>query len=65
MRLLFLLAAGLYVANRLEVRAKSKREAKLAEDRSRAEEILVDETLDESFPASDPPSFSPPHQYHH
>ena len=68
MRFLMLLAAGLYVANRMEKKLLSKKQSKqealhLKELRDQ-QETLMDETLDESFPASDPPSFSPPN-YHH
>lgn len=64
MRVLLLVAAGLYLAHRLENKARLKKEKQLQEERTQAVESSLDEALEDSFPASDPPSYSPT-QYHH
>lgn len=65
MRLLLLLAAGLFIANRLEIKMRGKREKKMQDERTERLQTSMDEALEESFPASDPPSYSSPTQYHH
>ena len=67
MKFLVFLAAGLYVAYRMEKRIESQKQNKYNEALRKEREFsenLIDETLDESFPASDPPNFSSS-GYHH
>jgi hypothetical protein len=57
-----LLAAGFYVAYKMENRLQNQRTEKKTVKAE--EENLLDTTLEDSFPASDPPNFSS-NQYHH
>ena len=64
MKFLMFLAAGLYMAHRMEKRLELQKYSKKMRELCESTDNQVDETLDESFPASDPPNFSPA-GYHH
>lgn len=67
MKYLLLLSVGIYVAYRMEKRIQSRKgivpNEQKADEKSAAESY-IDETLEESFPASDPPNYSST-GYHH
>ena len=59
LRGLALFTLGLILAQRLEVRMQRQKRV-VIQDQHKAREDEVDSTLEDSFPASDPPSFSRP-----
>jgi hypothetical protein len=64
-----LLAAGFLVAHQFEKRRDGRKQKIQEKEAFDSNQKMMDDALEDSFPASDPPNFSPstasPGEYHH